>query len=92
MSRETRTSREEAVTFRTVEITDYACDRCGKKIDPDDWDGDTAHELVITLDDQQCVSFFRRRDYCPDCLKPIWDAINTLIRADPGKERDREYG
>lgn len=26
--------------------TTYACDGCGKKIDPDDWAGDYAHELL----------------------------------------------
>lgn len=71
--------------------TSYACDGCGKKISTEDWAGDYAHELEIRLDQEQCVNFFRQRDYCPDCLEPIWAAINQLVKADPDAERDREY-
>ena len=71
--------------------TTYHCDKCGKKIDPADWAGDTAHELAVWLDMEQCVNFFRRRDYCPDCVKIIWAGINELIGADPEAERDQEY-
>lgn len=84
---------EQVSVQRTVSEwdTSYTCDGCGKKIDPDDWDGDYAHELTIWLDQDQCVNFFRQRDYCPDCLEPIWAAISQLIKADPDAERDREY-
>jgi hypothetical protein len=80
---------------RAVLSVTYACDSCGKPLTRE-WpemeeNGNCAHELVITLDQEECVNFFRQRDYCPDCLNPIWDAINKLIGADPDVERDKEY-
>lgn len=75
-----------------VEVTSYTCDGCGKSIDPDVWIGDNVgHELVIILDPDECVSFYRRRDLCDECLTPIWEAVNKLIKADSWVERDREY-
>ena len=71
------------------------CDNCGKTISYDDsarYDGDVAHELCITLDGEQCVNFYRRRDYCDTCYIPVWNAINKLVIADPDTERDQEYG
>lgn len=84
---------EKKAVQRTVSEwdTSYTCDGCGKKISPDDWAGDYAHELTVHLDQDQCVNFFRQRDYCPDCLDPVWRTINELLNADPAKERDREY-
>lgn len=80
---------------RTTYTTTYVCDGCGKALTRE-WpemeeNGNCAHELTIILDQEECVNFFRQRDYCPDCLHPIWEAINKLIKADPEAERDREY-
>lgn len=69
-------------------VTDYTCDQCGKPISREDHDGDYAHELQVGLDMQECVSFFRQRDYCPACLGPIWQAICKLIGGDPDEERE----
>lgn len=62
----------------------------GEKLNRDDPEN-FAHEITITLDQDQCVNFYRSRDYCPDCMTPVWDAINLLIKADPDLERDRDY-
>lgn len=71
---------------------DITCDKCHKKIDPDAWVGDrVGHELHVWLDPDQCVNFFRARDYCDDCYRPIWEAINILLHADPDEERDQDY-
>lgn len=71
----------------------YTCDKCGQEISWDEHYGkNTAHELILMLDQEQCVNFYRRRDYCDDCMDPIWKAMNTLIGVnDPYVERDREY-
>ena len=74
-----------------VPVTIYQCDKCGGEISREDHFERYAHELNITLDQDECVNFLRRRDYCPACLEPVWRAINELIGADPDAERDREY-
>jgi hypothetical protein len=61
----------------------YKCDGCGKNMDRAPMTESFAHELEICLDAEECVSFYRRRDYCPECLEPIWQAVNKLIGADP---------
>lgn len=73
---------------RRVRVTAYACDGCGGEISPGDIDETFANELVITLNQDECVSFFRRRDYCTACLEPIWQAVSKLIKADPDTEGD----
>jgi len=77
---------EETMTSRTVK-----CDGCGKPVSPDGGQDDFAHELVIALDQDECVSFYRQRDYCPSCLERIWREINRLIRADPDCDGDDRY-
>lgn len=78
-------------------VIDYFCDGCGGQVYPEGYgaladEGQRyAHQLTISLDPAECVSFFRRRDYCPACLEPVWQAISKLINADPNEERDRDY-
>jgi hypothetical protein len=87
-----RESKQQVVTGSYITITtEYACDKCGRKLDPDDCDDACAHELIVWLDQSQYVNFYRQRDYCPACLEPVWRAINALIGADSDIERDREY-
>lgn len=87
----TRAERVVVQPPRTVRISEpVACDNCGKPISLNDH-LDYAHELVIALDQGECVNFYRQRDLCPPCLGPIWESINKLIKADPDEERDREY-
>lgn len=79
----------QVVTESYFEIT---CDGCGKELTRE-WpageeNGTTAHELIIILDQYECVNFERTRDLCDDCLEPAWNAINAAIGADPDKERD----
>lgn len=85
-----RENRLEPVAHTTVT---YTCDKCGMKISWDEHEGEnTAHELILILDQEQCVNFYRRRDYCDNCFEPIWRTMNTLIGVDdPYVERDREY-
>ena len=75
-------------TVTTVTRTTYTCDGCGGEISPDDMDETFANELVIALNQDQCVCSIRRRDYCAACLEPIWQAISELIKADPDAEGD----
>lgn len=76
-----------------VEHTDVTCDGCGKTISYEEhYDLDlVAHEIVISLDGDECVNFFRRRDYCDQCNTPIWEAINKLINSEVWVERDKDY-
>jgi uncharacterized Fe-S center protein len=80
----TDTQREET---QTVVVRDErrTCDKCGAAIAVDaiDMENDYAHELIIQLDQEECVHFSRIRDYCPACLAPIWEAICELIGSDP---------
>lgn len=89
--------REVPVPARVIlqECDEITCDGCGKELTCD-WleaqeNGTTAHELIIVLDQEECVSFERRRDLCDECLEPAWNAINALLGADPDVERDRDY-
>jgi hypothetical protein len=84
-------TRQRTFIPRMVEETQYTCDKCGRVINRDDREDGYAHELEVRLDKEQCVNFFRQRDYCPVCLEPVWAAINQLIDANPDEERDRMY-
>lgn len=82
---------EQVVEQYRVHYTEYHCDKCGRLISKEDHGDGYAHELAVALDSDECVNFFRQRDYCPACLDPIWAALNALIAADPDAERDRDY-
>ena len=81
----TRQSSYETVTPKPVQVrsTAYACDGCGGEISPEDMDDTFANELVIALNEDQCVSTRFRRDYCTACLEPLWQRICEVIGADP---------
>lgn len=76
-----------------VHTIDITCDGCGGEIDTDAaLPEQCANLLTITLNEGECVSFTRRRDYCTACLEPIWHAISKLINADPEQEgADRDW-
>ena len=85
---------EEVIPARPGRRVRYRCDKCGREITREDHGDDYAHELNVWLDMEECVSFFRQRDYCPACLEPVWAALNGFLGTDPDKERDPEedYG
>lgn len=90
-----RAARYETITPEPmkVRVETRACDGCGRAIDPGAYDDDEANELIVGLNMEDCVSFYRRRDYCSRCLEPIWRAICKLIKSDPDAEgRDPEEG
>jgi hypothetical protein len=90
MSRSTRHEVEEIPAHpKTVTVVTKTCDRCGKDL-TDDWqDTDAvAQEVLVVLNEQVCVAFRRRRDYCPPCSVIIWEAINKIIGADAEAEYD----
>lgn len=78
-------------------VYEIRCDKCGLLIfeDLDEHDPEaSAQDLVIQLNRDTCVSFYRHRDYCPDCLEDIWLGINELIGVkidNAWDERDKEY-
>lgn len=78
---------------RRIDTIDIACDGCGGEIATDAaLEEQYANKLIITLNEDECVSMTRRRDYCTACLEPIWDAISKLIKADPEQEgADRDW-
>lgn len=72
---------------------DRTCDKCGRAISTDpavflEDQNKAAQELLIYLNPEECVHYGKRRDYCPDCLDPIWNAICELIGADPDMDGD----
>jgi hypothetical protein len=68
----------------TISIT---CDGCGGEIATNAAvEEQYANRLAITLNEHECVSMTRYRDYCTACLEPIWDAISKLIKADPEQD------
>lgn len=71
---------EEPVTVTVLRATETRkCDGCGEEISVSWPEGMYAHELIILLDQEECVNFLRERDYCPACLTPLWEAVNRLI-------------
>jgi hypothetical protein len=76
------------VPERTQSYDEYHCDRCGKEICDEDPGDDHRHYLFVSLDQYECVSYVRDRDYCPGCMTLVWDAISLLIKADPQLERE----
>lgn len=95
--------RESHVESRMVERADIIetvhCDKCEKLISPegDDYhavseaDPWYANELIIYLNPDECASQRFRRDYCTDCLKPIWDKLCELIGADPDDISGKDF-
>lgn len=74
-------------------VSNIRCDGCGLEIfeDLQDEYDQEANELFIALNQHQCVSMLRYRDYCTECLEPVWDAIMKLIKADPDTEREEGF-
>lgn len=92
MAREiTRTTQ---MVERVVEVHDEdarTCDKCGRDISADPAvflqdQGAAAMELFIYLNPDECVYTAFRRDYCPSCLEPLWQALCRLIGADPEQD------
>jgi hypothetical protein len=81
----------EVPATRIEAVIEVRCDGCGGVMSQGEPGELLANELVIMLNQSQCVSFTRFRDYCGDCLEPVWLAVNDLIKADPSVERDREH-
>jgi hypothetical protein len=92
-----RTSHTEVVPEHVREhettVEDRYCDfpGCGVLIKLEWWENlpgkPYAHELVVYLDPEECVSFQHRRDYCPAHEQVVWTAICAAIGADPDAER-----
>ena len=62
----------------------YKCDKCGKILDHDGHEEDFPNELIILLNQEECVSQKFRKDLCTECLVPIWQAICEVLGVDPG--------
>jgi len=63
--------------------TQYTCTKCGRGINPG-WDEpEFANELIILLNQDECVSHRFRKDYCTNCLTPLWDDLCHLLGLDP---------
>jgi len=67
----------------TSYVTTYTCTKCGRSIDPTLDGPEFANELIILLNQEQCVSQRFRRDYCTECLTPIWLDLCQLLDIDP---------
>lgn len=83
MSRNVLHKAEVVEVYNRVE--ERACDKCGSPVDRNEHynTAQVAHELQIYLNPEDCVNYRFRRDYCGDCIWPIWTAICSLIGADP---------
>lgn len=86
-----RKTRQETVEH-VEPVTRVTCDTCGKIIDLGAFTGpNIGHELIITLGYEDAVIFYRQRDFCDECYRPVWKKINRLVGADPDVQLDREY-
>lgn len=89
-----RTFHEETVQARPLHIkrTEYSCDRCAQPI-PSESTFDTEPSILeIGLNNGECISYTRLRDYCSPCLEIVWYAIHEIIGGDPEKiGSDRDY-
>ncbi len=70
-------------------VTTYKCDKCGAQYAEADY---YVNEIAVAMDQDQCVSYMHRRDYCGDCSATIWAGICQLIGADPGSETRTGFG
>lgn len=98
MSRTPRIERKMEEVTRTE--FDRTCDRCGVDLtEPDGLMAPTERqEIIVILNDGECVSPGFRRDYCQTCAfgqivvgasdwsGGIWDELCKIIRADPGAD------
>lgn len=82
MAREVTYQKVEKRVTEEEEIETIRCDGCGQKVFRDD--EPFANDLRIFLNPNECVSQGHGRDYCTECLDPIWQAICKLTGADPG--------
>ena len=77
---------EEVTVTKRKAVDTFNCDGCGRELIEGDYNGDEVNDLRVYLNPHECVSFGHGRDYCTECVKPIWDAICKLIGADPDSE------
>jgi hypothetical protein len=93
-----RTERTEIMPPKMVSgysktVEDRHCDfpGCGVLIKQEWWANEpgkpTAHEIVVGLDEEECVSFRHRRDYCPGHMTIVWRTICGAIAAAENDER-----
>lgn len=67
-------------------VTAYTCDKCAAVFSQEDQDdGNGTSEIMIALDQDECVGAKHRRDYCADCAGPVWAAICAAIGEDPDR-------
>lgn len=73
------------VEDRTLQIEEVIidCEKCDKEISPEDNEPRYANELIILLNQEQCVNQGFRIDLCTECLIPVWEAICNLINRNP---------
>jgi hypothetical protein len=69
----------------------YKCDFCGTELDHDGMDDMFPNELIVLLNQDECVSNRFRRDLCNSCLDKIWNKICKLIRADPDDISGKDF-
>jgi hypothetical protein len=68
---------------RNVRDVTITCDKCGAIYAEADR---CVNEIIVAMDQDECVSYVHRRDYCGDCSGAIWEAICAVISVNPDEE------
>ena len=75
-----------------VRVQTIACDKCGKVLNQESGiEDEFPNELLILLNENECVSQRFRKDLCTECLEPIWQAICAALGVDPDDESGSDF-
>lgn len=86
-----RTTEDVPVPAHTMQVESFTvtCDKCGAAYRAHDH---CTNEIIIAMDEGECVSFAHRRDYCAPCAAGVWEAVCAVIRADPDEPGRTGFG
>jgi hypothetical protein len=74
-----------------TQIQTITCDKCGRSLNHDGDENEFPNELIILLNQEECVSQRFRKDLCTECLEPIWQAICIALGVDPDDESGSDF-
>jgi len=73
----------EEPTIKVIRIVHITCDKCGRALDRDGDEEQFPNELVLVLNEYECVSQKFLKDLCTECLTPIWLDLCQILGVDP---------
>lgn len=74
-------TRTEEMVKTVVKTESITCDRCGADCGGED--DHLSNEIIIALDQDECVGAVHRRDLCADCSGEAWARLCEVLGIDP---------